>query len=364
MNDRIAAADAWIVRFELERPILLGHWTIPHREYAVLQLRTEDGRTAAAYALTRDNPVAPALDARAAAALGRTAGELLDGAETPPPDPLQARAAALVDACAWDLAAQAAGVPLWQLLADGDSPADPPAAMGVAVCGYPVADDLDAAGVAAEAAAAIADGYVNFKIPGLGSIEDVDERLAAICALDERAEVIVDLEAAQTGVAPVLERARAWQRHRLLWLEDPYRPPGAAMVPELVEGSPVTIAIGDEWSEPDIRDLLAQPGPRARLRLDFSTLGGLSVSRRIAREVGAPVAQHIYPELQRHLVHAGLAVPQLDVYREDPAIDFADRMLGPTAFKGGRVEAPREPGPCMQLDHELIAAHATWQSRR
>ena len=376
MNDWIAACDAWIVRFQLDRPIHLGRWIIEHREYAVLEMRTDSGRTAAAYAFTRDADLASGLDAAAAHAVGRRPEELLPSPGPALPNgwtdspgashqPVPAdRAAALLDACAWDLSAQAHGLPLWALLADGDPPAIPPAAVGVAVCGYPIADDMDAAAVAAEVESARADGYSTVKIPGLGSAQEVDERLAAMCAVDDSIEIIVDLVAAETQIEPVLERARLWRRHRLLWLEDPFLPEHAGLVPALVEASPTTIAIGDDWGEPAARSLLAGLGPRPLLRLDFAALGGISVSRQLARDAGARVAQHIYPELQRHLVHAGLAVPQLDIYREQPTVDFAHRMLGPTAARGGRMEAPREPGPCMQLDHDLVSAHAIWHVHR
>jgi L-alanine-DL-glutamate epimerase-like enolase superfamily enzyme len=362
MSDWIAACDAWIVRFQLDRPIHLGRWIIPHREYAVLEMRTDRGGTAAGYAYTRGADLASGLSAAAAHAVGRRPEDLLGPAshQLVPAD----RAAALLDACAWDLSAQAQGLPLWALLADGDPPANPPAAVGVAVCGYPVADGIDAAAVAAEVESARADGYSAVKVPGIGSAHEVDERLAAMRAVDDSIEIIVDLVAAETQIAPVLERARLWHRHRLLWLEDPFLPGGAGFVQELVRASPATIAIGDDWDELAVRSLLAGDGPRPLLRLDFAALGGISVSRQLARDAGAPVAQHIYPELQRHLVHAGLAVPQLDIYRERPTVDFAHRMLGPTAARGGRMEAPREPGPCMQLDHDLVSAHAIWHVHR
>lgn len=360
MTDPVIEAEAWVVRFLLERPIHLGRWMIRHREYAVLELTTAAGLRAAAYALTRDAKLTPALSEAVRRALGRKPSELkmaTSGANGA--DRNAARAAALLDACAWDLSAQQRGLPLWALLAADDPPADPPAARGVAVCGYPVGGPPDAATVATEAEAALADGYTSFKIPGVGSAEEVDDRLEAICGLDDRVEMIVDLEGAQTQVEPVLAMARRWKRHPLLWLEDPFLASQVAMTAELAASSPIPIAIGDEWTESELRSLLPL-SPRPLLRLDFATLGGISSARALALEAGADAAQHIYPELQRHLVHAGLAVPWLDVYREDPVIDFADRMLGHTAFRAAVAEAPADPGPCMQLDREAISAHATW----
>jgi L-alanine-DL-glutamate epimerase-like enolase superfamily enzyme len=388
MTEWIAACDTWIVRFQLERPIHLGRWIIRHRDYAVLEMRTDSGRTAAAYAFTRDADLASGLGAAAAHAVGRRPEDLLPFPGPAVPSGLgsagrdvsapvrtdspvashrpvpEDRAAALLDACAWDLSAQAQGLPLWALLADGDPPANPPAAVSVAVCGYPIADDIDAAAVAAEVESARADGYGTVKVPGLGSAQEVDERLAAIRAADDSVEIIVDLVASQTRIAPVLERAHLWRRHRLLWLEDPFLPEHAGLVPALVRASPTAIAIGDDWGEQAVRSLLAGVGPRPLLRLDFAALGEISVARQLAHDAGARVAQHIYPELQRHLVHAGLAVPQLDIYREQPTVDFAHRMLGRTAARGGRMEAPQEPGPCMQLDHDLVTAHAIWHLHR
>lgn len=364
MSDPIQTACAWVTRFDLAEPLLLGHWTIPYRRYAVLELTTEAGHTAAAYALIRDIEVADALAAAIEAAIAREPASLkTDPGAVDEGDPATTRATALLDACAWDLTAQQRQVPLWRLLAADDAPPEPPPARGVAVCGYPVGGPREAAEVGAEAARALADGYLDFKIPGLGSPAEIDERLAAICELDPRAAVIVDLEAAQTEAAPVLEMARSWEGRRLLWLEDPCRPAYASILPELIEGVASRVAIGDEWYAPELRELLPL-SPRPLLRLDFSTLGGLSVAREIALAASEPVAQHIYPELHRHLVHAGLAVSQLDVYRDDPVIDFADRMLGGSAFRGGVVEAPTTPGPCMRLDHELVDAHATWSRRR
>lgn len=382
IGDWIAAYDAWIVRFQLDHPIHLGRWTLQHREYAVLEMRTDNGYTAAAYAFTRDADLAPALDMTASHALGRRPEELLTlpgptvprrtgsarsdvtvpvvtGPDGTSRQTVPARAAALLDACAWDLLAQAHGLPLWALLTD-DPPANPPAAVGVAVCGYPTVEVIDPAAVAAEVESARADGYVAFKIPGLGSPQEVDERLAAMYAVDDSIEIIVDLVAAQTQIAPVLQRAHLWRRHPLLWLEDPFLPEHAGLVPALVEASPIVIALGDDWPEQAVRSLLPDAGPRLLPRLDFAALGGISASQQLARDAGSRVAQHIYPELQRHLVHAGLAVPQLDIYREQPTVDFAHRLLASTPAKGGRMEAPRGPGPCMRLDHDLISAQATW----
>ena len=126
----------------LPEPLRIGPMLIREREYAAVEVETDDGRIGSAYCLTRGAPVAACVErlvaplvigrlvepvelweecSRATVAIGRSG--------------LVVRALGLVDIALWDLAAQQAGVPLWRHL--GGSAQTPPRVPTMMVAAYP-----------------------------------------------------------------------------------------------------------------------------------------------------------------------------------------------------------------------------------
>ena len=116
------------------QPLQIGPMTIAPREYATVRVLTaESGLVGKAYCLTRNAPVAEAVDRLFAPhVVGRDAGDIagLPGA-VPPCERddrrapgLAMRALGLVDVALWDIAAQREGVPLHRLSRPGGDTAE------------------------------------------------------------------------------------------------------------------------------------------------------------------------------------------------------------------------------------------------
>ena len=118
MSARVRAVRAGTATLPLPAPLRLGPVVVTEREYAGVEVETEDGLVGKAYCLTRNAPVAACVErlvapvvvgreadpealwdacSRATVLVGRTG--------------LVVRAIGLVDIALWDVAAQAAGVP-------------------------------------------------------------------------------------------------------------------------------------------------------------------------------------------------------------------------------------------------------------
>ena len=142
MSPRVRAVRAGTATLPLPAPLRLGPVEITEREYAAVEVETEDGLVGKAYCLTRNAPVAACVERLVApVVVGREADpEALWDACSRATVPvgrtgLVVRAIGLVDIALWDVAAQAAGVPLWRLLGGVD-----PACPGLLVAAYPLAD--------------------------------------------------------------------------------------------------------------------------------------------------------------------------------------------------------------------------------
>ena len=111
-------------RVPLSRPIVMGSLRFEAREYLVVEVVTEDGVVGTGYGMTRDAPLgAIVVSAIAPRLIGRDPMlsealwmNLVDANLTLGQRGLFVRCLSAVDIAIWDLKAQVAGLPLWQLI--------------------------------------------------------------------------------------------------------------------------------------------------------------------------------------------------------------------------------------------------------
>ena len=231
MSARVRAVRAGTATLPLPAPLRLGPMVVTEREYAAVEVETEDGLVGRAYCLTRNAPVAACVErlvapvvigrdadpatlweacTRATVTIGRTG--------------LVVRAIGLVDIALWDVAAQAAGLPAVALLGGAD-----PVAPGLLVAAYPLADRTPES-LAEDVIRYARAGWSLLKIardPDPGRMRRWLETAAA--GLPAGARLVVDAGYGWRSSEEALAELPLWGETSLAWLEDP-------LVPEDAEG--------------------------------------------------------------------------------------------------------------------------------
>jgi L-alanine-DL-glutamate epimerase-like enolase superfamily enzyme len=336
---------------------------IREREYAAVEVETDDGIVGKAYCLTRSAPVAACVErliapvvvgrhadpealwddsSRATVAVGRTG--------------LVVRALGLVDVALWDIAAQVAGVPLWQELGAPTSTA--PVMM---VAAYPTADRTPES-LADDVSRYARAGYGLLKIardPAPARMRRLLESAAA--DLPEGARLVVDGGFGWRSSDEALAEIALWGDTPLAWLEDPLVPEDAEGCAAIRRAGPYPVGVGDEVSHLGTFRALLDAEALDVLRLDVLAIGGVTPSRRaqaLAAEHDVPVSFHVYPEVSIHLA-AGRPGSLVETF--DPALpdgnplDPAHRLsTGGPVLGAGLATAPDTPGLGFELDWDLF----------
>ncbi|GIT79404.1 racemase [Leifsonia sp. LS1] len=331
----------------LPAPLQLGAMTVTRREFAAVRVE-EGGEAGVAYGLTREAPMAEIVERL-------IAPHVLDGDLEPERlwdrafrgsaivgrVGLVRRALGLVDVALWDLHARQQGVPVWRLLgADGG----PRAAMLVAA--YPTAGRT-VESLVEEVVVQARAGWPQVKIsrsPDRGLMRDLlaelDRELPAGCGL------VVDVGFGWRGADEAIDELAAWGSPRLAWLEDPLLPEDVAGCARIRRETGLTVAVGDEVTDPAVLQALAEGGGIDVARLDVVALGGITPSRAFlawAADRGLPVSCHIGPEISTHLpgvqVETFARGPLPNPYDPSPVL-----VTGGPVFAGGRATPPSGPG--------------------
>jgi L-alanine-DL-glutamate epimerase-like enolase superfamily enzyme len=332
---------------------------IREREYAGVQVETDDGLVGTAYCLTRNAPVAACVErlvspvvigrevdperlweecSRATVAIGRTG--------------LVVRAIGLVDIALWDIAAQAAGVPLWRRLGGTD-----PAVPVMMVTAYPLADRTPES-LAEDVIRYGAAGYPLLKVardPDSSRMRRLLETAAA--GLPRDARLVVDAGYGWRSSAEALAELPDWGGTPLAWLEDPLVPEDAAGCAAIRREGGYPVGVGDEVTHIATFRALLDADAIDVLRIDVPALGGITPARRVqalGAEHGVGVSFHIYPEVSVQLaaLQPGSIVETFDPEVPggnplDPAHTFCN---GGPAYRRGTAVAPETAGLGFALD--------------
>lgn len=350
-------------RIPLSTPIVMGELRFGAREYLIVDVLTDAGVIGTGFGMTRDAPLAAIL---ARTTVPRMLGAdplLAEGLWTRLSDEtltlgqrgLAARCLSAVDIAVWDIKAQVAGLPLWQLLGGARERVPAMLAGGYQRTGTTL-DDLGR-----EVADAAAAGFTVIKIAASDLAADT-ERLHVAADAIGRSRLAYDAHWAWRRLADVLPTVSGWLDLGLAFIEDPFPSDSPRLAGQLRDRTGIALALGEDLAgRAAYRDLLDQAAPD-HLRVDATTGGGISEVVKIcalAATESIPVLPHIFPELHVHLA-AGLSiVAALEV--TDPAreIDLFWRLLRePIAVVDGWVAAPTGPGIGASIDPAARARYA------
>jgi len=364
--DRIVAVEGVSVRLPLARPLWAAGLEIVARDFFVVRVRTEAGRTGHGFVKSRG--------VRLDAIVAENLAPLLVGADprrteahwrammraTLLPGRVGAvlRAIGCVDIALWDLKAQAAGEPLFRFLGGAKD-----RARAMAVAGYYERDPDDTGPMREDLAALRAAGFGMFKIAGgmLSAAREAPRLAAARAAIGEGAELVVDVNGCWSDLKAALATARDWAAFDLSWIEEPFVPGMAAQIRAFCAQSPVRVGVGDEQGGVSFfRDLMGS-GSVDVVRLDTAVAGGITPALRIvamAEAHGLPVSPHLYHEINVHLAAAFDSVLAVELFPPGGELYRIDRFLGADLrMEGGALVPSGAPGLGLSPDWPGLLAH-------
>jgi len=358
MTQRVREVRVGTATLPLPAPLRLGPMVVTEREYAAVEVETEDGLVGKAYCLTRNGPVAACVE--------RLVAPVVVGREVEPEQRwedcsgatvaigrtgLVVRAIGLVDVALWDIVAQAAGMPLWRHLGGSD-----PSAPLMMVAAYPLAD---------RSPESLAEDVVRYATAGYSLLKvarDHDparmRRLleAAAAGLPPTARLVVDAGYGWRSSDEALAELPDWGETPLAWLEDPLVPEDADGCAAIRHRGPHPVGVGDEVTHIGTFRALLEASALDVLRLDVPAIGGITPARAVqalAAERGVPVSLHVYPEVSVHLaaLAAGTIVEAFDAVPGGNPLDPAHLLCtGGPDLRAGTAVAPEAPGLGFELD--------------
>jgi L-alanine-DL-glutamate epimerase-like enolase superfamily enzyme len=353
----------------LPRPIVMGDLRFESREYVLVALETDAGVTGVGFGMTRNAPVG--------AIIGRSVAPLVLGE-----DPLLVealwdriyyrnltiggrgifmRALSVVDIALWDIKGQVAGLPIWQLLG-GARRRSPISIAG----GYPLTgrDDADLADEMDDYARR---GFATVKIAAGELTTDTNRIRVAGEALGGRSRLAYDAHWAWRSLFEVVPTVRTWADLGLAFVEDPFAPELIFLARELRAETGIPLALGEDavgrWA---FDRLLTDLNPDL-LRIDATTMGGLSEAAKVcalAATRARPVIPHVFPEVHVHLAAAFPIVTAVELTLPEYELEGLYRLFREwVTIEDGEVLAPTAPGLGLALDWTAVERYTVDTTR-
>lgn len=354
----------------LPQPIVMGELRFESREYGLVIIETEVGVRGIGFGMTRNAPLGVIVD--------RNLAPLLLGE-----DPLMTeqlwerlyyrnltisgrgifmRALSAVDIALWDIKAQVAGQPIWRLLGGARARA------ALAVAGGYVAEGKTIHDLAREVDDYVRRGFGIVKISAGELAQDTARLQVAVEAINGRARLAYDAHWAWRNLYDVVPTVRAWGSLPVSFVEDPFAPELVRLAPELRAATGIPLALGEDavgrWAFEQLFET-CQPDV---LRLDATTMGGLSEATKVCAMASArarPVIPHVFPEIHVHLAAAFPTVVAVEMTVPEYEIDLLYRLFREwIVIEGGEIVAPTTPGLGVVLDEEAVARYRVAETHR
>jgi L-alanine-DL-glutamate epimerase-like enolase superfamily enzyme len=353
----------------LPRPIVMGELRFDSREYVLAVVETDAGVSGVGFGMTRNAPVG-AMIARNVAPLvvgedplfiERLWHRVYDRNLTIGGRGAFMRALSAVDIALWDIKAQVAGLPIWQLLGGARS------LVPISIAGgYPLAgrDDDD---LATELDDYAARGFATVKIAAGELADDTTRIRVAVEALAGRSRLAYDAHWAWRTLVDVVPTVSTWAELGLWFLEDPFAPELVFLAPRLREATGLPMALGEDavgrWA---FDRLIADTAPDI-LRIDATTMGGLSEAAKVCAMASAraiPVIPHVFPEIHGHLGAAFPIVSAVELTLPEYELEGLYRLFERWVdIDGGELVAPTSPGLGLTIDWQTVDRYTVESTR-
>jgi len=355
---RIAAVEVVPLRFPLSPPFRAAVRTIDSVDPVLLRIRDEQGLEGIglAFAFGADDarPIVEVARALGAARVGgdalaveshsrsMRAALALAGAGGPALAALSA-----IDLALWDLVGRRAGMPLWRVLGGARGQ--------IATYGSGGSLSLSLDALLAEAAGFVRDGHRAVKIKaGHGAAADAARVGALRDAFGPDLRIAVDGNQQWTPKAAI-RWARSLEPFDLWWLEEPVRADDVAGHAEVRAAVPMDLATGETlFGLPEVARMIAGRGADL-LMPNLQRVGGITAWRGLAAAAGlagVPMAAHVFPEYQVHLMCAAPDAVALECWPGWPWL-WQERLQ----IRDGLATPPAGPGIGLTLDESLVRAH-------
>jgi L-alanine-DL-glutamate epimerase-like enolase superfamily enzyme len=267
-----------------------------------------------------------------------------------------------IDIALWDIAGQAAGKPIHELLNSNDRSALKTYASGGSAA-------IDANSVAADAASAREKGFSAFKMRvGVQDWRiDLERINAAKEALGNKTGLMID--AIMGTISPpwtigiALKRIKDLERFNPIWLEEPLHPDDMINLRRLRGATSVPVASGEALTGFLDYSSYLSSGAIDVIQVDPTHCGGLSIGKKIiemAHGLGIRTAMHVWGSSAAIAANTHLAFSHPNVeWLEVPMVPFelSSKMSSSTLNQGSQALAkkPTEPGLGAALTSELKA---------
>ena len=359
----IKSVEVALVRAILPNPIDFGSWKMTHREYAVVQVSSDDGMKGQSFGLTRDGAILEQIEKSIAKKyLG---SYLVDREETywqtkrsnlsSHSNGVGLRALSLVDLATWDLAAKSEDKSISEFLGGACKPMP-----ATAIVGYPPSDttleDLEE-----QIRTLLFANWKRFKIPFSDSAETTAAKLALIRELAPDSWVGCDAAWRFRKAEHALEFLALVGDLKLNWLEDVFAPGEINELVKLKSLTNIAIAMGDEQGGSYYPQALISNTAADVIRIDLTCMGGITEMRdpinhlvSEGKQLSPHMFAHVHSQVLSALGHTDLpiewGVPWTGV---DP---YADSLIAPVIDSDGRMlPLPQGPGFNELLNRQWIS---------
>jgi L-alanine-DL-glutamate epimerase-like enolase superfamily enzyme len=348
------------VKLPLPQTLRLGPIAIRTRDFVAVRMETDAGICGDALGYSRGTPLMEALSTAGRGLVGsnplmrrQTMHAFEQASITSRPTYL--RAMSLLDTALWDICAQAAKLPLYQLL--GGLRSTVPV---TAVAGYYM-DTRSVDDIAREVQQRVDQGYTRVKVMLKGDDMAFDENYVRAVTQAAPGQVAADAHWSWRSLTEALRFCQRIDDCGLAFLEDPFAPHDSALTAALQTQLRTPLAAGEDMVSPATMNQLAHDV--AVLRVDATTCGGITGALgalHAASAGGCTVFPHVFAPLHVHLACAFSQVEAVEFIPPESGADPIDKLLlRPIRITDGHMTVDDEPGAGMTLNWPQVQTLAS-----
>lgn len=347
---------ATAVAVPMRRPLGTSAKRIERAPLVLVDLQTDEGIVGHGYSWCYTTGIAaslvPLVDELGVVLAGRPvwpldlAGEIRRLFKLPGVTGPLAMAASSVDTAAWDALAQAAGLPLAELLGAELRPIPAYNSNGLGLIAAEAAAD--------EAMELLEDGFaaVKLRVGRAEAAEDLAVVRAVRARIPDHVQLMVDFNQALT-FAEAMTRCLMLDNEGIAWIEEPIRHDDYRNLAAIRNAVRTPIQIGENFTGPTQMVAALMAGATDYVMPDLDRIGGVTgwqQAAALAAAHGCAMSSHLFPEVSAHLLVATPTSHWLEY------VDWAEPVLQePLRIVDGCGVVAGKPGNGLSWDDAAVA---------